>query len=154
MNADGQIGTFVITVATGVFLGLVFDFYRVLRALFRLRRLWTALADLVYWLFATVAFFLALLLGNWGELRLYAFIGLAFGAFAYFRLLSRHCVRGLVGLIRLMATVVRVVITVVHYTVIKPAGYLIGLIIRPLRRFGGKIADGRRSPPDNFTPPR
>jgi hypothetical protein len=48
MNADGQVETFVITVATGIFLGLAFDFYRVLRALYRPHWLFTALADLVY----------------------------------------------------------------------------------------------------------
>lgn len=152
MNADGQIGTFVITVVTGMLLGLAFDFYRVLRALFRPHWLLTSLADLAYWLFATGVVFLALLLGNWGELRLYAFIGLALGALGYYRLLSRQAVRMLAGLLRLVVGAVRAVRTVLVYTLFKPLGFLAGLIIRPVRRLREKLA-ARRPPPDGTSPP-
>ncbi|HWQ62635.1 MAG TPA: spore cortex biosynthesis protein YabQ [Negativicutes bacterium] len=152
MNADGQVETFVITVATGVFLGLAFDFYRVLRALYRPRWLLTALADLVYWLFATGVVFLALLYGNWGELRLYAFIGLALGALGYYRLLSRTAVHLLTGLLRLVAGAVRAVRTAVAYAVFKPLRYIAGLIAWPVRRLGEMLA-ARRPPPDDTVPP-
>ena len=153
MNADGQIETFVITVATGMFLGLAFDFYRVLRALYRPRWLLTALADLCYWLFATGAVFLALLFGNWGELRLYAFIGLALGALGYYRLLSRRAVHLLTGLLRLAAGAVRAVRTAIAYAIVKPLRFVATLIAAPVRRLGEKMI-ARRPPPDDTGPPR
>ncbi len=152
MNADSQIETFVITVATGIFLGVAFDFYRVLRGLYRPHWLLTALADLGYWLFATGVVFLALLFGNWGELRLYAFIGLALGAFGYFRLLSRRAVRLLAGLLRLAAGAVRAVRTVIACVVFKPVRFFAALVARPVRRLGEKLA-ARRPPPDGTGPP-
>lgn len=152
MGADGQIETFVITVATGLFLGLAFDFYRVLRALYRPRWLLTALADLCYWLFATGVVFLALLFGNWGELRLYAFIGLVLGALLYYRLLSRQAVRLLTGLLRLVAGAVRAVRIAVAYAVFKPLGFAAGLAAKPFRRLGALLA-ARRPPPDGSGPP-
>ncbi len=152
MNADGQVDTFFITVATGMFLGLVFDFYRVLRAFYRPRWLLTALADLAYWLFATGAVFLALLYGNWGELRLYAFIGLALGAFGYHRLLSRRAVRMLTGLMRFANRTVQAVWKFFAYTVVKPAVCVAGLIAWPVRRLE-KLMAARRPPDDNIPPP-
>jgi spore cortex biosynthesis protein YabQ len=153
MNADGQIGTFAITVATGALLGLVFDFYRVLRALYRPPQMVTALADLAYWLLATGLVFLALLFGNWGELRLYAFIGLALGALGYYRLLSRQAVRLLVGLLRALAAAARTVRTVLVYAVVKPLAFAAGLVVEPARFVLERIA-ARRRPPDDTSPPR
>ncbi len=152
MNADGQVETFVITVVTGMFLGLVFDFYRVLRALYRPHRLLTALADLAYWLLATGLVFLALLFGNWGELRLYAFIGLALGALGYYRLLSRQAVRALAGLLRLVGGAVRAVKTVLAYTVVKPLAFLAGLVVKPVRFLRNRFAARRPPPPDDTVP--
>lgn len=153
MNADGQIDTFVITVVTGMLLGLTFDFYRVLRTFFRLRWLLTSLADLGYWLLATGVVFLALLFGNWGELRMYTFIGLALGAFGYYRLLSRQAVRLIIALLRLTAGVVRAVRTTIAYLFVKPAVYLARLAVWPLRYVRRRLA-ARRPPPDDITPPR
>jgi spore cortex biosynthesis protein YabQ len=152
MNADGQIDTFLITVATGVFLGLLFDFYRVLRALYRPRWLLTSLADLLYWLAATGVVFLALLFGNWGELRLYVFIGLALGALGYYRLLSRQAVRLMIGALRAVAWAARTAGRIFSFLVVRPAGFVIRLATGPLRRLGGLIA-ARRRPPDGGAPP-
>ncbi len=153
MNADGQIDTFVITVVTGALLGVTFDFYRVLRTFFRPRWLLTSLADLCYWLLATGVVFLALLFGNWGELRLYTFIGLALGALGYYRLLSRQAVRLIIALLRLAAGAARAVRTAVVYLFVKPAVYLAGLALRPVRYARAKLA-ARRPPPDDTAPPR
>jgi spore cortex biosynthesis protein YabQ len=152
MNVNGQIDTFVITVATGAFLGLLFDFYRVLRALYRPRWLLTSLADLLYWLAATGLVFVALLFGNWGELRLYVFIGLALGAFGYYRLLSRQAVRLMIGLLRALAWTARTAGRIISFLFVRPAGFLARLAARPLRRLGGMIA-ARRRPPDDGVPP-
>ncbi|MDT8902787.1 spore cortex biosynthesis protein YabQ [Anaeroselena agilis] len=153
MSAEGQINTFVITVATGLLLGVAFDFYRVLRAFFRPRWLFTSFADLAYWLLATGLVFLALLLGNWGELRLYTFIGLALGAFGYYRLLSRQAVRLIIVLLRLAVGVARAARTVIVYTLVKPAAYMANLAARPARYARRKFA-ARRPPPDDSAPPR
>ncbi|MDR7866779.1 MAG: spore cortex biosynthesis protein YabQ [Sporomusaceae bacterium] len=153
MNAEGQIDAFVITVATGMLLGVTFDFYRVLRTVFRPPWLLTSLADLGYWLLATGVVFLALLFGNWGELRLYTFIGLALGAFGYYRLLSRQAVRVIIALLRLTAGVARAVRTAVAYLFVRPAVYLAGLAARPVRYARRKLA-ARRPPPDDAMPPR
>ncbi len=153
MNADAQVETFVITVATGALLALVFDFYRVLRALYRPHWLLTAAADLAFWLLATGVVFAALLVGNWGELRLYAFIGLAAGAFGYYRLLSRRAVRALTGMMRLATGAVRAVRMAVTYAVVKPAGFIAGLTAWPVRRLGAMLAARRRPPEDTGPPP-
>ncbi len=151
MNYPGQFETFLITVVTGMLLGGLFDFYRIMRGVFRPRRIFTSLADLLYWLLATVIVFIALLLGNWGEIRLYVFFGLFAGILLYFRLLSRQVIRLLIGVIRLVSRTVRTLKVVVAYTLFKPAAYILRLAVRPLRFIRQKLTF--KSPPDQIIPP-
>lgn len=150
MGADGQVELFFLTVVTGGLLGLAFDFYRILRGLFRPRWLLTAAADLAYWLLATVVVFVALLFGNWGELRLYVFVGLVAGAIGYYRLFSRQAIRLLIGLLRLMARLAAAARTVVVFTLLRPLGYLVRLICWPVRRLDAWLA--ARRPPESPPP--
>lgn len=152
MNFTGQMETFIITVITGAVLGALFDFYRILRGVFRPRWILSSLADLLYWLLSTVLVFIALLFGNWGEVRLYVFFGLLAGVFGYYKLLSRLTIRFLIGLIRFSVRVVRTVKLTIAYTVIRPLGFIVGLIAKPVRYINRKIA-ARRPPPDQNIPP-
>ncbi|MDR3589721.1 MAG: spore cortex biosynthesis protein YabQ [Negativicutes bacterium] len=153
MNYPGQIETFFITVVTGMFLGGLFDFYRIMRGLFKPRRVFTSLADLLYWLLATVIVFVALLLGNWGEIRFYVFCGLLVGLLLYFRFFSRQVIRLLVGVIRLAAKAFRAVKVIVDHTLFRPAVFLLRLVLRPLRWIRKKLKF-RPPPPDEIIPPQ
>jgi hypothetical protein len=84
---------------------------------------------------------------------LYVFIGLALGAFGYYRLLSRRAVRALTGMMRLAAAAVRAVRVAVAYAVVRPVCFIAGLIAWPVRRIGAMLA-ARRLPPDDTAPPR
>lgn len=89
---SAQLFAIAITLLSGFLLGLFFDLYRVLRALWRPGPLWTRLGDLLFWLFAFCLLYSLLLLGNWGEMRLYVVLGWGLGLFLYIRFLSRRIV--------------------------------------------------------------
>jgi spore cortex biosynthesis protein YabQ len=152
LNFTGQFETFIITVITGVVMGALFDFYRILRGVFRPRWMLTSLADLLYWLLSTVLVFVALLLGNWGEVRFYVFFGLFTGIVGYYKLCSRLTMRILIWLIRFVVRVVRTLKLAIAFTVIRPLGFIAGCIAKPVRYINRKIA-ARRPPPDQNIPP-
>lgn len=85
---DLQFYTFGVMILTGISLGLAFDVYRVIRGLARPRKLLTLVGDLLFWLFATALAGAGLLVGNWGEFRLYVFVGLFIGLLVYYWLAS------------------------------------------------------------------
>ena len=93
MELTGQVLTFVITITTGILLGVLFDFYRVLRGTFNPKVLVTWVTDLLYWLVATAVVFIALVFSNWGELRFYVFIGILSGLGLYYNWLSLNVIR-------------------------------------------------------------
>lgn len=152
MGVDSQLATFVITTVTGMVLGLLFDFYRVVRLELRFRWGMTALADLLYWLVATALVFTGLLFGNWGEVRLYVFFGLAGGVICYYRLLSRGAIRLLTAIIRLTVRAVAVVRLAVFHCLVRPLVSLGRLLARLASFVRGRLTF-RRSPPDEPKPP-
>lgn len=88
-----QAGAFASTIIIGMSAGLLYDYYRAVRAAFKLKKTGTFVGDVLYWLVTTAMVFGMLLWGTWGELRLYVFIGIGLGALLYFYLLSRAVYR-------------------------------------------------------------
>ncbi|MDI6871901.1 MAG: spore cortex biosynthesis protein YabQ [Bacillota bacterium] len=101
-----QATVFALTIAIGLLLGFLFDCYRVTRGRLRPGPLATILGDLLFWLVATGVAFALLIVGNWGELRLYVWVGFLLGAFSYRLLLSRTVIALLVTLFTLAERVV------------------------------------------------
>lgn len=99
---NAQVYSFLGTIIIGLVLGLFFDFYRVFRAIVKPKRILTYLGDFLFGILATIIVFLLLLYSNWGEFRLYVFIGMTLGLLLYFGLLSPWVVKGLIRLCRLI----------------------------------------------------
>lgn len=121
----------ILTIAAGMLLGLIFDFYRVVRGLVRPRRWLTSVGDLLYWLVATAVVFVALLLGNWGELRLYVFLGLLAGVGVYYKWASMLAIRLLRYVLRLTGRLTTALRLGVVLAVVRPVRFMLGLLLGP-----------------------
>lgn len=77
------------TIGIGIVAAFCYDYYRELRKAFRLKKFGTFLGDLIYWLVMAVLVFVLLLKANWGEVRMYVFMGLGLGALLYYGVLSK-----------------------------------------------------------------
>jgi spore cortex biosynthesis protein YabQ len=117
-DLTSQIFAFCVTVLTGFLLGIFFDVYRVGRGIIRPRRIISHLSDLLFWLISTGFIFLLLLFGNWGEVRLYVFIGVGLGLFIHLQWFSRLTVRLLMILLKLLGYIKKLVIACLHYILI------------------------------------
>lgn len=135
-----QIANFLITIFNGMIIGLLFDGYRVLRGIMTPKMLITELGDLLFWLIATMLVFGTLIFINWGEVRLYIFIGLMIGFVLYMRLFSRYILRLLKRLwdysrigaaflntiiCKLLLWCIKVLFFPLKWLYVKPGGYLI-----------------------------
>jgi spore cortex biosynthesis protein YabQ len=137
VQVDSQLYTFIITIATGILLGVLFDCYRVLRGTFRPRAVMTWVTDLLYWLIATVIVFLALVVSNWGELRFYVFLGIVSGVILYYRLLSLYAIRLFLAIVRLVKGIITLLKKIIVF-IIKPMVLCINIISWPFRFIGSK----------------
>ena len=97
-----QFVAFSVTIGIGFLAGILFDFYRVIRGLWKPRQLGTFLGDLIFWVIMTVLVFTLLLIGNWADLRIYVFLGIFLGLYFYINKFSKkvqYCFRKLLVLI-------------------------------------------------------
>lgn len=98
-----QFQTMGLMLASGLAIGLLFDLYRVLANELRFPRWLMPLLDLAYWTFATYFVFRVLFYSNYGQVRLFVFIGLFAGVAFYFAALSRtarRVIRWLIGVVK------------------------------------------------------
>ena len=103
-----QARVLALMVLSGIFMGLLFDVFRVSRQFYRPSRLVLAFSDLFFWLLAAGFVFLVLLAGNWGEVRAYVFIGLGTGGLLYALFVSPACYRAMVLVVKAILSFCRV----------------------------------------------
>lgn len=83
-----QFYAFVVTILMGLIIGVFFDLYRVTKRLVRPGRVFRYLGDVLFWVICTFTVFFMLLVGNWGEIRLYVIIGVLVGTSVYIKFFS------------------------------------------------------------------
>ncbi|MGA8943827.1 MAG: spore cortex biosynthesis protein YabQ [Thermoactinomyces sp.] len=95
MTLQTQWLTMALMFGSGVFIGLILDFYRVLTVRFRLRGWLISLIDLLYWIVSAALVCGLLFWSNWGELRFYFFVAVCTGFFIYFKWVSQQAIYGI-----------------------------------------------------------
>ncbi len=88
VSLSNQAYIFVVTIVIGLFIGLTYDFFRLLRKLFTHKNSAVYIEDVLFWLISTFICFYILLHKNNLELRFYLFIGISIGLIFYFYLIS------------------------------------------------------------------
>lgn len=143
-----QIGNFLMTIFCGLLMGVLFDGYRVVRGILTPRTIFTDIGDLMFWGVSTLVVFATLLVTNWGEVRLYVFLGLAIGIFVYLKLCSRTIIRILISAWRVSHTVCRWGTKFMHTMVWRPLRGMMHLFAMPFvwlyRRPGCYLIRGTR----------
>ncbi|MCK8827511.1 spore cortex biosynthesis protein YabQ [Natroniella acetigena] len=95
-----QLFTFINMMLVGVIIGIIFDFYRVLRGSFNPSRIITDVFDLFFSLVATLLVFLGLIYSNRGEVRIYIFVAVIIGEIIYYLTISQFFIKFFRRLIR------------------------------------------------------
>lgn len=93
-----QICAFLLTLLTGIMLGIIIHFYQLTVRKSRLRKFFLIAMDFSLWLLLIALIFFGLVLINLGELRVYVFIALLLGVLIYYRYGARHLHRPLAAL--------------------------------------------------------
>jgi spore cortex biosynthesis protein YabQ len=145
VSLSEQFNYFLLTVGTGLLIGLVFDIYRLVRHLLNLRKMGTGLGDLIFWSVTTVLAFFMLLVGNWGEVRFYVFMGILLGIGGYLRWLSPFTRKLLVNLVRLLSKLLRYTVFIILWPfqlitklILVPVGYL-GMTLHRIIKGGERL---------------
>ncbi len=142
-----QVYAFSVTVLTGFLLGVFFDIYRVMQGVIRPRKIITHLGDLLFWIISTGFIFLLLLFGNWGDFRLYVFLGIGLGVLIYLRWFSRLTIKLLLAIIKTINYLNNLIISFIRYIIIAvlfPLRVIKNIIIIPIGFVGTVLQSGQR----------
>ena len=138
---------FIITIGIGFLVGIIFDIYRVVRSIWQPKKLGTFIGDIFFWILITFLVFTLLLMGNWGEVRIYVFLGLTLGFTMYIKYFSLKGQKFISKFFYLVYKILRLVWKVITWpfkvlfaALLIPVGFILTAIIhigRFLRKLGG-----------------
>lgn len=128
LSMSGQASLFLMAALIGVFAGLAYDFFRLLRVIFRHSDIVTHIEDILYWLFVSGAVLYIFLNENYGEVRAFCILGMFLGMLLYFLTLSRLVLAVSKAAAKLLYNVFRVVFSVLTF----PAKLFYDILEKPI----------------------
>lgn len=91
--AQNQAYLFLVFSLTGIAIGLLFDFFRILRRSFKTPNALIYIEDILFWILAGVLILYNIWYFNDGEIRVYMFLGIIIGVLIYMSTLSNILVK-------------------------------------------------------------
>lgn len=84
---------FLIFVLNGVIIGLLFDFFRILRKTIKTKDFVTYIQDFLFWILTGIIILYSTFTFNNGEIRLFLFVGIIIGVTLYMLLISSYIIK-------------------------------------------------------------
>lgn len=97
--AINQAFLFLVFALNGIFIGVLFDFFRILRKSFKTINLITNIEDVLFWILTGLSIIYCMYNFSDGSLRLFMFLGLGLGLLLYMLTLSKFIVKTVVKII-------------------------------------------------------
>lgn len=133
--AQDQAYLFIVFSLTGVVIGILFDFFRILRRSFKTSNIITYVEDVLFWILTGVLILYNIWYFNNGEIRIYMFLGIIMGLLIYMLTLSNIIVslfsKILKMLIRILEIPFKTIISIFHK--------IITIIIKIFNKFTKKL---------------
>lgn len=79
---------FILFFLVGIIIGIIFDFFRVIRKIFRVADYITFIQDIIFFILAGTIIISSIIIINGGEIRFYLFLAIFFGMLIYFLTIS------------------------------------------------------------------
>ncbi|MGI6630498.1 MAG: spore cortex biosynthesis protein YabQ [Bacillota bacterium] len=116
-----QIFNFFMAIGIGLLIGVLFDLYRGLWKKYAPPSKTMPLWDVFWWLLVTALVFFILLNLNWGELRLYLFLGQIIGFVFYYKKISPYFLKKIIAFLYWMEKIFKklVIIIVIPIRIIR-----------------------------------
>lgn len=114
-DMDRQITLFIFSLINGMAVGVLYDFYRVIRGFEEPGKIITAIQDMLFWVLTGILIFILMMYTNYAYMSFNVFLYNGLGLLLYFRLISRHAILVCDRVIELMVTVIRIVFNWLFY---------------------------------------
>ena len=127
--AVNQAYLFLIFTLNGIFIGLVFDFFRILRQGFKTNNVITYVEDIIFWIISGLSVIYSMVNFCNGDLRFFMVIGLVIGFITYILTVSRYIRKCSISIINFLKKIVKFICSIFIY----PLKIIYNIIINPLK---------------------
>ena len=114
---SGQAYLFLIFTLNGFIIGLLFDFFRILRKSFKTADWITYIEDILFWVLTGLLVLYSIFIFNNGEIRLFMLLGIFIGITLYMLILSSYIIKINVFIIGKIKNVVKLVCKFLLYPI-------------------------------------
>ena len=97
---------FMIFVVIGIIIGIIFDFFRILRKSFKTKDLITYIEDIIFCILTGSITLYSIFKFNSGEIRIYMFFGIFLGCTIYMLSISKYIIKANVTLIKKISNII------------------------------------------------
>lgn len=99
--AQNQAYLFLVFSLTGVVIGVLFDFFRILRRSIKTSNTITYIEDILFWILTGLFLLYIIFKYSFGQLRIYMFVSLIIGIVIYFLTISKYFIKLNIKIIRI-----------------------------------------------------
>lgn len=110
-----QVYTFLYSVLVGMFIGLIYDIFRIKRKLVKTAAFFIYIEDLLFWIITAFIMFAFLFYINDGEIRIYIYLGVITGIILYSLLFSKLIIKCSVAIFNFIGRVVKFIIHILSF---------------------------------------
>ena len=97
---------FFVFIVNGIIIGILFDFFRILRKSFKTSNIITYIEDLLFWILTGIIILYSIFTFNNGEIRLFMFLAIAIGVVTYMFLFSSYVIKVNVTIIKFLKNII------------------------------------------------
>lgn len=112
---NNQAYLFVIFTIDGFAIGLLFDFFRILRKSFKTSDFVTYIQDTLFWILTGLLVLYSIFTFNDGQIRLFMFLGIFIGVTLYILTLSKYVIKINVFIIQKIKNTIKFIFTILVY---------------------------------------
>lgn len=141
---NNQAYLFIIFTLDGILIGILFDFFRVLRKTFKTKDFITYIEDIIFWIFTGFIILYSMCMFCNGELRFFMFIGIIIGIVMYMITISRFVIKVSVFIINWLKKVLifpfQIIYKVTKKIIFRP---ILFICVNLRKRFLGNLKENR-----------
>lgn len=127
---NNQALLFCVFTINGFLIGLLFDFFRILRKSFKTSDIITYIEDILFWILTGIILLYSIFTFNNGEIRFYMFLGVILGCIIYMLLFSRYIVNTITKIVLFFKKIIIKIINIIIY----PLKMLIKMLNKILKK--------------------
>lgn len=123
---------FLIFILVGIIIGLLFDFFRILRRTFKTSDFITYIQDILFWILSGIILIYAIFVFNNGELRAYIFLSIFIGIITYMLTISKYFIKFNVMILSGIKRVIIIIFKILTYPIKMILKLLKIIFIKPM----------------------